>query len=68
VDAGDRLDERRLAGPVVAYEGDHLTGSHLEVDVLERLYRAEALADLLQREYRRSVVHWTPASLHAAAY
>ena len=42
VDAGDALDQRRLAGAVVADERHHLAGSHLEVDVGERLDRAEA--------------------------
>ena len=33
VDAGDRLDQRRLAGAVVADERHHLAAVHLEVDV-----------------------------------
>ncbi len=52
VDPGDALDQRRLAGAVVADERHHLAGSHLEVDVGERLDGAEALrqvADLEQR-------------------
>ena len=52
MDAGDHLDQRRLAGAVVADEGDDLAGTNLEVDVLQRLDRAEALADALQREQR----------------
>jgi hypothetical protein len=45
---GDRLDERGLAGAVVADERNDLRGVDLEVDVGERLDRAEALRDLLQ--------------------
>ena len=51
--AGDRLDERRLAGAVVADERDHLTGVDFEVDAGEGLVRAERLAHALQREERR---------------
>ena len=42
VDAGDALDERRLAGAVVADEGHDLAGRDVEVDLVERLHRAEA--------------------------
>ena len=45
IDAGDRLDERRLAGAVVADQGDHLAGVDLEVDARERPDGAEALGD-----------------------
>ena len=47
-DAGDGLDQRRLAGAVVADEGDDLAGVDVEVDVLERLHRPEALGDPAQ--------------------
>ena len=43
VDAGDALDQRRLAGAVVTDERHHLTCSHLEVDLGECLDRAEVL-------------------------
>ena len=33
VDAGDHLDQRRLAGAVVADEGDHLAFADVEVDL-----------------------------------
>ena len=39
---GDRLDQRRLAGAVVADERHHLAAVHLEIDVRQRLDRAEA--------------------------
>ena len=46
VDAADALDERRLAGAVVADERGHLAGPvDVEVDVVEHLHRAEALVD-----------------------
>ena len=41
VDAGDDLDQRRLAGSVVAEQADHLTGSQLEVDVAQDVHAAE---------------------------
>ena len=43
--AGDGLDQRRLAGAVVAHEGDDLARVDLEVHVDERLDGSEALAD-----------------------
>ena len=53
VDAGDALDQRRLAGAVVAHERHHLAGAHLEVDVGQRIDRTEALADSTRLERRR---------------
>ena len=50
VDAGDRLHQRRLAGAVVADEADDLAGVDGEVDPVQRLDRAESLADSLQLE------------------
>ena len=79
----DGLDERRLAGAVVADEGDDLAGVDVEVDAVERLHRAEALADAAQLEQRTGAGrrlggaglrlgghpgYWIPASLHAGAY
>ena len=52
VDAGDALDQRRLAGAVVADERHDLAVAHLEVDVVERLHRAEVLRDAAQLERR----------------
>ena len=51
VDAGHDLDERRLAGAVVADQGDDLTGVHVDRDILERLHGAETLADARHREH-----------------
>ena len=45
VGSGDDLDERRLAGAVVADETDDLPGVGLEVDIGEGLHRPEALRD-----------------------
>ena len=43
VRARDALDERRLAGAVVADERHHLAGAHLEVDVREGLTEPKVL-------------------------
>jgi hypothetical protein len=50
--SGNGLDQGRLAGAVVADQADDLAAVDLEVDVLERLDRAEALREALQREER----------------
>ncbi len=52
VDAGDALDERGLAGAVVADERHHLAVPHLEVDVGERLHRPVGLRDSAELEER----------------
>jgi hypothetical protein len=50
VDPRDALDQRRLAGAVVADEGHHLAFAGLEVDVRQRLDRAERLRDAAELE------------------
>ncbi len=50
VHARDGLDERRLAGAVVADQGDHLAGVDVEVHVGERLHGAEALVHAVEVE------------------
>src|SRR5581483_6952859 len=50
VDAGDALDERGLAGAVVADERHHLAGLDLEVDRVQRLHGAERLGDVAELE------------------
>ena len=50
VDARDHLDEGGLAGTVVAHERDHLTGTHVEMDVRQRLHGTEPLGDAGQGE------------------
>ena len=63
VDAGDALDQRRLAGAVVADERHHLASAHLEVDVGQRLHGAERLGDTAKLEKgcvaHRGVSHTT---------
>ena len=51
--AGDGLDQRGLAGAVVAHQRDDLARVDLEVDVDERLDGAEALRDPDALEQRR---------------
>ena len=48
VDAGQHLDQRRLAGAVVAEQAMHLAGIDLDVDVLQRPDRTERDADAAQ--------------------
>src|SRR4029453_17223566 len=50
VDADERLDERRLAGAVVADERDDLLGIDREVRAVEGLTAAERLDDLARFE------------------
>jgi hypothetical protein len=50
VDAGEDLDEGRLAGAVLPDEAVHLTREELDVAVHERPHGAEALLCMLQRE------------------
>ena len=50
VHAGDRLHERRLAGPVVANQRYRAAGLDRERDPAQSLDRAESLADVLQLE------------------
>ncbi len=52
VDAGDRLHQRRLTGPVVPDQADDLTGVDGEVDPVQSLDRAESLAHLIELEER----------------
>jgi hypothetical protein len=52
-----RLDQRGLAGAVVADQRDDLAAVNLEVDVGQRLDGAEALGDPPQREERHGFLH-----------
>ena len=56
--AGDDLDQRRLAGAVVAHQADHLAREDLHIDAMQRADRAELLADA--RSVRGPVV-WLSA-------
>ena len=59
VDAADALDERRLAGAVVADQRHDFAGIHVEVDVVQDLDCAKALVDTPQREDGR-ISHHVP--------
>ena len=50
--AGDDLDQRRLAGPVVAQQRRDLAGMDVEADALQRGDRAVALGDISDRQER----------------
>ena len=50
VDAGDDLDQRRLAGAVLAHQRVDLAGLEVERDVVERLDAGEGLARALDGE------------------
>ena len=56
VDAGDALDEHRLAGAVVAGQRGDLPGGMSRSTSVERLDGAEVLADAPQPEERSDVV------------
>src|SRR3954453_7304366 len=52
--AAQDLEQRRLARAVLAHERGHLTGPELEIDALQRLDGAEALADPRRSEHDRA--------------
>ena len=56
IDPGEDLDQRRLAGAVLAHEGVHLAGLETEIDVLQRDHAREALADPGHFERKTSVL------------
>ena len=64
VNAADALDQRRLAGAVVAEQGQHLAAIGLEADILQRMHRAEALLRVADGENRggRGRAHWVLAA------
>ena len=51
--AGDNLDQRRLAGAVVAHEAQDLAGLDRQVDASQRLDRAKVLSDAPQFQQRQ---------------
>src|SRR6185312_2786848 len=53
--AGDDLDERRLAGAVVAHQADHLARVNMHVHTMKGPDRAELLADAGEFEDRRCI-------------
>ena len=52
-DAGEDLDQRRLAGAVVAEQAEHLARAQIEAHVLDRMDAAEGLDDVAQLDERR---------------
>jgi hypothetical protein len=50
--AGDHLDQRRLAGAVVAHQADHLSGLDRQRHVVDRLDGAEVFRDVGEFENR----------------
>jgi hypothetical protein len=50
LEAGEDLDQRRLAGAVVAQQSQHLALAQVQVDVAQRRDRAEALRDVLDAQ------------------
>ncbi|MGY4253815.1 hypothetical protein ACVI1L_000883 [Bradyrhizobium sp. USDA 4516] len=53
VDTTKDLDQRGLAGPVLAQQRVHLAGPDLEVDVAQRPHAAEASVDATDHQQRR---------------
>jgi hypothetical protein len=52
MDAGEDLDQGRLAGAVVAEHAGHLAGVHLQGDVLQGVDAAEVLGDVAGLQQR----------------
>ena len=53
MDAGQDLDERRLARSVLTDERMDLSGAKLEIDLAQRLHAAEAARDAAKLDERR---------------
>ena len=51
-DAGDHVEERRLAGAVRPDHAQHLAGCDLELDIVEDARAADPEADVLEGEHR----------------
>jgi hypothetical protein len=64
IDAGHDLDQRRLAGAVLAEQRVDLAGMERERDVIQRLRGAEPLGDAAQFENRRRRHLSLPPALH----
>jgi hypothetical protein len=69
VDAGEHLDQGRLAGAVLADQRVHLPGRHLEASLPQRRYAQELLVDALHRQqgggtvsHRARVLPWERAA------
>ena len=55
--AGDDLDQRRLAGPVVSHQAEHLARLERQVHLGERRDHPEVFRDLLQLENRHGAAN-----------
>ena len=72
-EAGDRFEQRRLAGAVRADQSEDLAGVHLESDVGERGLVAPALGQAVDLQQRARVAGgrrvtcriWSPVRVHA---
>ena len=53
VRSGEDLDQRRLAGAVLAEQAVHLTGADVEVDAVQRPDAGEGLDDAVHLQQRR---------------
>ena len=68
LEAGENLDERGLAGTVLAHERMDFAGAKIEIDAEEHLHAAEGLADSPRGQHHRAGVdglrthHFLPAA------
>jgi hypothetical protein len=53
VEPSENLDQRRLAGPVLAKKPVHFSSTHIQVDGPQRLLPAEILREVTKLERRR---------------
>ena len=67
IDARDDLDQRRLAGAVLAEQRVDLAGMDVEADVVKRPHAGERLAQALDLEYRPIRFRARGAGLHRAS-
>jgi hypothetical protein len=51
VHTGEDLDQRRLAGAILAEEGDHFAAAHGHADVVESLRTTEAFAQAIDPQH-----------------
>src|ERR1700682_1291365 len=58
IDAGDALDQRRLARPVVAEQPDDLAGTDVPADIVDGGEAPKALGQVADREDR---LHYEPS-------
>ena len=66
MDAGQDLDQRALAGAVLADQAVDLAGQQLQRDVVERLRRPESLRDAAQLGARRAPLAARPIGGHVS--